>query len=144
MSKNKIERGSCVEMHFRISFENDFVAEDTFLYEPLAFKSGDGSLIPALDEFLLGMQVDDDGRLVINPDQGFGFRDDENVHQLPRSDFAQGMKLAKGQIIGFVSPAGDEVPGTILAVGDDQLTVDFNHPFAGHVVIFDVKIISVS
>lgn len=138
-----IEHGSRVEMHFRISLENGFIAEDTFAEEPQAFESGDGSLLPALDDFLLGMKVGDEGQLVVNPDQGFGFSDEENVHQIPRSDFADNMLLAKGQIVGFVTPAGDEVPGVILAIENDQLTIDFNHPFAGHTVTFDVEILSV-
>jgi len=143
MPTKKIQSGSLVKMHFRITLENDFIAEDTFIDEPLTLKSGDGTLVPALDEFLLGLKANDEGQLVLNPDQGFGFRDEANIHQIPRSEFADDMSPATGQIIGFVSPAGDEVPGTIIAVEDDQLRVDFNHPFAGHVVTFDVKILSV-
>ncbi|MDH5257810.1 MAG: FKBP-type peptidyl-prolyl cis-trans isomerase [Gammaproteobacteria bacterium] len=144
MSSKEIQGGSRVVMHFRISLENGFVAEDTFAEEPMTFESGDGTLIPALDEFLIGLQAEDHGQLVLNPDQGFGFRDDANIHQISASDFADDISLAEGQIIGFVSPAGDEVPGTILSIEKDQLMVDFNHPFAGHVVTFDVKILSVT
>lgn len=139
----EISHGSRVTMHFRISLENGFVAEDTYKDEPQVFESGDGSLVPALDEFLLGMKAGDEGQLALNPDQGFGFADEANIHQMPRSDFADNVLLAKGQIVGFVTPAGDEVPGTILKIENDQLTIDFNHPFAGHVVTFDVEILSV-
>ena len=144
MSSKKIKTGSRVEMHFRISLENGFVADDTFKEEPHIFESGDGSLVPALDEFLLGMEAGDEGQLTLNPDQGFGFIDEGNIHQVPKSNFPSDTILAKGQIVGFVSPAGDEVPGTIVAINDDQLTVDFNHPFAGHVVTFDVAIVDVN
>jgi len=147
MSKNKIEHGCSIEMHLRITLENGFVAEDTFLEDPLVFKSGDGTVVSALDEFLLGLKAGDEGQLILNPDQGFGFPDDANIHQMPKSDFTTtigtDLSLVKGQIMGFVTPSGDEVPGTIVAVTDDQLTVDFNHPFAGHVVTFDVKILKV-
>ena len=143
MTVGEIKQGSRVEMHFRISLENGFVAEDTFDEEPEIFESGDGSLVPALDEFLIGMRAGDEGQLILNPEQGYGFSDEENIHQVPRSDFADNMLLAKGQIVGFVTPSGDEAPGTILKVEKDQLTIDFNHPFAGHVVTFDVKILAV-
>jgi len=139
----KISSGSRVTMHFRISLGNGFVAEDTFAEDPQSFVSGDGSLLPALEAFLSGMQAGDEGQLVLNPDQGYGFRDEENIHQMPRSEFADNAVLAKGQIVGFVTPSGDELPGTILKIENDQLTIDFNHPFAGHVVTFDVKILSV-
>ncbi len=141
--KNEIKFGSRVEMHFRISLGNGFVAEDTFAEEPQVFESGDGSLVSALDEFLLGMKAGDEGQLVLSPDHGFGFSDEANIHQMSRSEFDVNTLLAKGQIVGFVTPAGDEVPGTIIKIENDQLTIDFNHPFAGHVVTFDVEILSV-
>jgi FKBP-type peptidyl-prolyl cis-trans isomerase SlpA len=31
----------------------------------------------------------------------------------------------------------------VSAVGDESVEVDFNHPLAGHTVIFDVEIIDV-
>ncbi|RLD74984.1 MAG: peptidylprolyl isomerase, partial [Bacteroidetes bacterium] len=40
-------------------------------------------------------------------------------------------------------PAGDEVPGMIKQVGADVVKVDFNHPLAGHELVYRVKIMSV-
>ncbi len=140
----KIVYGSQVGLHFRITLDNGFIAEDTFSDEPLIFKSGDGSLIPVLDEFLLGLKPGDEGQLIVLPEQGFGSRDEANIHKMHRSEFAENQVISKGQIIGFTSPAGDEVPGAVLDVTEDQLTIDFNHPFAGHTVTFDVKILMVS
>ena len=144
MSVNEIIEGREVALHFRITLDNGFIAEDTFSDEPFVFKSGDGSLLPALDEFLLGMKEKDEGQLVLEPDQGFGHKHEENIHQMPRSGFDENMLLRKGQVIGFTSPAGDEVPGTIVNIENDQLTIDFNHPFAGHTITFDVMVESVS
>ena len=51
--------------------------------------------------------------------------------------------MQPGLIIGFSTPAGDEVPGTVREVGDDTVLVDFNHPLAGREIIFDVKVLDV-
>lgn len=143
MSSKIIEPGSQVEMHFRITLDNGFVAEDTFSEEPFEFQIGDGSVIPALEDFLLGMKAGDEGQLTLNPDQAYGERTEENIHQMPRSDFPTDMPVGKGRVVGFTTPSGDEIPGTILNVADDQVTVDFNHPLAGHVMTIDVKVLSV-
>ena len=38
---------------------------------------------------------------------------------------------------------GSELPGIIRAVAGMSVTVDFNHPLAGHTVTFEVEILSV-
>jgi FKBP-type peptidyl-prolyl cis-trans isomerase SlpA len=45
--------------------------------------------------------------------------------------------------MGFDTPAGDELSGTILSVDGDTVAVDFNHPLAGRVVVFEVEILEV-
>jgi FKBP-type peptidyl-prolyl cis-trans isomerase SlpA len=45
-------------------------------------------------------------------------------------------------VVSFGSPDG-ELPGIIKAVGENKAIVDFNHPLAGRVVIFDVTILNV-
>jgi len=71
-------------------------------------------------------------------------RDPGKVHQLPRADFDAEMALEPGLIIGFNTPGGEELSGTIIAFDDVTVEVDFNHPLAGRVVIFDVEIIDVA
>ena len=51
--------------------------------------------------------------------------------------------LEPGVIVGFETADGDELAGAILSVGDETVEVDFNHPMAGHIIIFDVEIIDV-
>jgi len=54
------------------------------------------------------------------------------------------MKLEPGQIIAFESSEGEEMAGAILALDDEQVEVDFNHPLAGsRRVVFWVKVLEV-
>jgi FKBP-type peptidyl-prolyl cis-trans isomerase SlpA len=62
---------------------------------------------------------------------------------MQRDDFPEDMELKKGVIIAFAMPDEDEFPGTITEVGDEQVTVDFNHPIAGHEITFDVEILEI-
>jgi len=47
-------------------------------------------------------------------------------------------------IVSFTTPAGDELPGTVVEVDDEQVLVDFNHPLCGHAMDFEVEILAVS
>ena len=140
----EIQAGSRVTMHFSLTLEDGTVAEDSFDSEPLEFIMGDGSLNEGLELGLYGMKAGEEETLSMTPEQTFGFHDPENLHEMLRSEFDADMDLAEGMIIGFTTPAGDEVPGIIREVSDKLVIVDFNHPLAGHELLYRVKILDVS
>jgi len=144
MESNKIIRkGSEVEMHFRLSLKNGFVVEDTYGDKPFLFTQGDGSIVSGLEDLLDGVAEHAKEHFVLQPEQAYGFSDPRNIMPMPRSEFPDDMKLKQGVVVGFASPSGEEVPGTIVELSDTSVTVDFNHPLSDQSVVFDVEIISV-
>jgi FKBP-type peptidyl-prolyl cis-trans isomerase SlpA len=143
MSSRLIQPGAKVCMHFRICLEDGTEAESSFSGEPQTFTMGDGSLIPGLERALYGLHEQDQQTLRLPPREAFGARDASAIQQMPRGGFPADMVLEPGVIVGFSTPSGDEVPGIVLAVDEQQVKVDFNHPLAGHEIQFEVEIISV-
>jgi len=135
--------GSTVTLHLSLTLEDGTVAESTFKAEPHTFTMGDGSLVKGLELALYGLKPGATQRLELFPEQAFGMRDPAHIHQLPRSGFDPEITLEPGVIIGFETPEGVEMPGTVLVVEDASVKVDFNHPLAGHPLIFEVEIIDV-
>lgn len=131
-------------MHLRISLESGFIVEDTYGDEPICVTIGDGDLIPGLEQVMTGMQVGEKLEVTLSPFDAYGFHDDERVFEMPRSDFDESLEIEKGKIIGFITPSGEEVAGAILAVADDTVKVDFNHPLAGKNVVFDIEILKLN
>jgi FKBP-type peptidyl-prolyl cis-trans isomerase SlpA len=140
---NEICPGSRVTMHFSITLEDGTVAENSFDGDPLEFTMGDGTLNEGLELGLYGMKAGEEETLTLMPEQTFGFHDPDNIHEMPLSDFDSSMQLQEGLIIGFTTPAGDEVPGMIKQLDTDTVYVDFNHPLAGHELLYRVKILNV-
>ncbi len=138
-----IGHGCEVTMHFSLALEDGTIADATVDGEPMTFTMGDGTMIEGLEMVLYGLKVGDKQSLSIDPRDTFGFPDEENIHTLPRSEFADEMKIEEGMIIGFSTPSGEEIPGAIMEVGDDEVKVDFNHPLAGHEVVFTVEILDI-
>ena len=139
----QIEHGSRVRMHLSLTLADGTVAESTFGDEPLEFVMGDGTLVEGLELALFGLRAGERQKLTLHPDQTFGARDPAKVHWLPRSEFPADMALEPGLIVGFESDQGEELPGAVLAVEGDRVQVDFNHPLAGHPVIFECEILDV-
>jgi FKBP-type peptidyl-prolyl cis-trans isomerase SlpA len=138
-----IQPGSEVVMHFSITLEDGTVADSTEGEEPLQFVMGDQTLIEGLELALYGLKVGDKQSLKIDPENAYGYPDPENTHTMQRDEFPDDMEIKKGAIVAFAMPDEDEFPGTITEVGDEQVTVDFNHPIAGHEIIFDVEILEI-
>ena len=105
---------------------------------------GDESvLINGLQMALYGLKVGDRESILIDPDNAFGMPDDEAVQEMPLTDFPEDMTLEEGQIISFSTPDGDEIPGAVKKVGETSVTMDFNHPLAGHELKFEAEILGI-
>jgi FKBP-type peptidyl-prolyl cis-trans isomerase SlpA len=135
--------GCAVTMHFSLRFPDGFVADASEPGEPLTFVMGDGSLVQGLELALYGLKAGDSQTVELDPLHAFGYADPENVHSLPRAEFAPDLPLDIGTVIAFSTPSGEEVPGMIKEVKGDEVVVDFNHPLAGHDVIFEVEIVDI-
>lgn len=134
---------STVTLHLSLALEDGTVAESTLEDEPLTFTMGDGTLVAGLELGLYGLKAGATQRLVLEPQQAFGLHDPGKLHRLGREEFPAELALEPGVIIGFDTPSGEELPGTIVSLNDETVTVDFNHPLAGRAVVFDVEILAV-
>lgn len=143
MTNVPIGIGSTVTLHLALTLEDGTVAETTFDGNPHTLTMGDGSLVHGLELALYGLRPGATQRLELRPEQAYGPRDPARIQRLPRERFTAGMAPEPGQIIGFESPEGAELPGTVLAVSGDSVEVDFNHPLAGHTLVFEVEILDV-
>lgn len=140
----RIRPGCRVCMHFALRLEDGTEVDSSFDEEPLCFIVGDGTLIEGLELAILGLAAGDEQDLLIPAQEGYGFRDPDNVHELPLSDFDSSTPPETGMVIGFTTPSGEEVPGLIREVGEQSVQVDFNHPLAGHEIGFSVRILEVT
>jgi FKBP-type peptidyl-prolyl cis-trans isomerase SlpA len=139
----QIVPGSVVSLHLRIDLEDGTEALSTFDEEPVDLVVGDGTLQPGLELAIYGLSPGDRQTLNLMPEQAYGLRDTSLIHNLPLSDFGDGITPEAGQLIAFQLPGGEETAGLVLDVADGQVEVDFNHPLAGHEIRFSVEILSV-
>ncbi|MEW9798736.1 FKBP-type peptidyl-prolyl cis-trans isomerase [Alteromonas sp. CYL-A6] len=145
MTDNLVIGAKCeVILHFDLKLEDGSAADSTRVNnKPAKLVMGDGSLTPNFEACLLGLKKGDKKAFTLPAEDAFGRPDPNNIHYMDRSRFGADMAIEEGMILAFAQPDGTEVPGIIRSVAGDSVTVDFNHPLAGHTVIFDVEIIDV-
>lgn len=110
--------------------------------EPLPFIQGIGNIIPGLENALEGKAVGDKVQVSIPPAEGYGERNDEMVHAVPRKMFETADDLEVGMQFQTQSEAGMQVV-TVVGIEEEDVMVDANHPLAGATLNFDVTIMDV-
>lgn len=140
----QITQTSLVLLHYSLALADGTIIESSFDNEPLEVNMYDSSLPEGMMLALIGLRAGDTQTLTLTPEQCFGFRDEENIHDMPLSDFSGELEAEVGLIFNFGTPDGADLPGTILAIKNDAVEVDFNHPLAGLSLIFTVKILEVN
>ncbi|CUS47182.1 MAG: FKBP-type peptidyl-prolyl cis-trans isomerase SlpA [Idiomarinaceae bacterium HL-53] len=139
-----IEAGSKVVLHFDLKLEDGSAADSTRVNgKPARLTMGDGNLTPNFEACLLGLKPGDKGEFTLPPEDAFGQPNPQNIYHVELSRFSSETPPEIGAIIGFTQPDGREVPGIIRNIDGHIVTVDFNHPLAGHKVTFAVEILSV-
>jgi FKBP-type peptidyl-prolyl cis-trans isomerase SlpA len=139
-----INMSSLVLMHYSIKLTDGSVIESSFDDEPAEITMGNGDITDGMELALFGLSEGDEQTLVLTPEQGFGIRDEDNIHDMPLSDFPENLPPEAGLSYSFESPDGGEIPGTVLSLKKDSVKIDFNHPLAGQEIIFTVEILGVN
>lgn len=138
-----VEPGSTVTLHYTLSLASGKQADTTRGGDPAVLVVGRSDLHPAFEERLLGLSAGERRRFEIPCMEAFGPSEPGNVHLLPLGEFPPGLRVEPGLVIGFDLPSGEEVPGTVVEISGSEVRVDFNHPLAGHDLVFEVEILSV-
>jgi len=135
---------SAVLVHFDLKLEDGTLAESTRRQnKPALFRLGDQSLSTALEQSLLGLRVGDKKSFSLAPDDAFGPSNPDLVQFFSPRDFMDAGVPEVGIIMLFTAMNGNEMPGVVLAVTDESVTVDFNNPLAGRRVFFDIDVLAI-
>ena len=140
----QINMNSLVLLHYSLGFTEGKIIESSFDDEPVQIEMGQGDLPEGMELALFGLEEDATQTITLTPEQAFGFRDEDNIHDMPITDFPDELKPTAGLAFSFETPDGQEIPGTVLNVKDETVEVDFNHPLAGHELVFSVEILGIN
>ncbi len=135
-----VSEGTRVFLNFSLSLEDGSEIDNNFAGEPVDFVIGDGNLLPGFERLIFGMSPGDRHIYRVTPEQAFGMPNDNNVQDVPREQFDDDVELEIGLMFYFADANGGEVPGLVVTMDDDWVTVDFNHPLSGRTILFDVLI----
>ncbi|HAA74702.1 TPA: peptidylprolyl isomerase [Candidatus Latescibacteria bacterium] len=137
-----IQDGVVVGMHYTLKNYGGDTLDTSKGQDPMVFLYGFGNIIEGLEKAMAGKAVGDAFHVTVEPEDGYGVRDDALQQSIARSDFEGIDDIQVG--MRFLAETEDgPVPIRVVAIEDDKITVDGNHELAGERLHFSVSIESV-
>jgi len=136
--ESRIVEGSTVTIDFSVTLPDKKVVTSTEGKEPLSYVQGEGQVPLGLEKALLGLTAGDRKRVEVPPDQAYGPYDDKKRFTVARNRVPGDAK------VGSILQGKTGEPVRVVEMTDTAVVLDRNHPLAGKVVTFDVKILNVT
>ena len=140
----KVSADSQLTLHMIIRLENGEIAENTRrTARPTQARLGNGSLSENFEKALMGLAEGEKKTFHLSTEDTFGPPQPENVMTFPRGQFPTEILVEPGMMIEFENMNGSQMIGIVRAIHEDQVSVDFNHPLAGHALEFEVEVLEI-
>jgi len=134
-----VRRNHIVLLHMHVYDEQGELLQSTTDEGPFAYLHGHGNLVPKIESALEGKLPGESCEVEISPEEGYGERVEEAVMEVPREALAEGMEIEVGTPVAASGPDGP-MEFTIIAIEDDIITLDANHPLAGKQLTFKLQV----
>lgn len=143
----KIEKDKSVSLAYQLEVEGA-IADQAGKDQPLEYVHGTGMLLPRFEQEVEGKEPGDKFEFTLSPAEGYGEYKLEYKFDIPKEAFMsdgvlQEQFLQIGAIVPMLDGNGNVVRGTVAAVGEKSVTMDFNHPMAGKTLHFTGEVVDV-
>jgi FKBP-type peptidyl-prolyl cis-trans isomerase SlyD len=135
-----IQNNSAVSFHYKLTDDDGISIDSSEGKEPLDYLHGAGNIIPGLEKALEGKTIGDSLTVAVTAAEGYGEVQKELIQEVPKEAFQGIDTIEVGMQFEAQTGQGGTVPVTVVAVTDELVTVDGNHPLAGKNLNFDVTI----
>ena len=137
-----VETGRKNSIEYTLTLDGGEKADSNVGGEPLVFEQGAHQILPALEEALGGLKVNESRKVTLAPDEAFG----EVMPQLIQEvdpEMIPAEARVKGAELAAEDAQGNQRPVRVHEVRKDKIVVDMNHPLAGKTLHFDVKVLAI-
>ena len=115
---------------------------------PLTFIVGMGNLLPKFEAHLLGKKIGESFTISLSSEDAYGPVLESSVIDIPTDIFKidgviDSTLLQLGNIVPMMDREGRRLNGLVKKIGDENVTMDFNHPMAGTNLYFKGEVTDV-
>lgn len=137
------KNGDTVKVAYTGKLDDGSVFDTTNEGEPIEFTIGQGQVLPAFEEAVVGMDSGDSKTIMIPPDEAYGDRSDELILTMDRDQVPFDREPEVGKMYRLVQKDGQSFPVTVMDMSEETIVFDANHPLAGKDLTFDIQLVQI-
>ncbi|MDX1387723.1 MAG: peptidylprolyl isomerase [Acidobacteriota bacterium] len=139
----KVAKNHVVSMHYTLTGPDGNEIDSSSGSDPFSYLHGARNIVPGLEKALEGKSAGDEFQVELQPEDAYGPRTDELIQMVPRKMFQGADKVEVGQSFRSEGQDGSVRTIVVVDVDGDNVKVDANHPLAGMVLSFDIRVTDV-
>lgn len=137
-----VRAGKQVSFEYTLRLDDKLVLDSNVNAEPLSYIHGLQQLMPGLENGLQGLKVGEVKKIVVQPEDGYGLIDEHAYMEAYKASIPpESLKI--GAIIEGQDTTGNPIYPRIKEITKDEVILDYNHPLAGKILYFDVKVLEI-
>ena len=137
-----IKKGDIIKVEYEGSLEDGSIFDSTERNggNPLKFEVGSGQIIKGFDEAVIGKEVGEEFSIKLQPSEAYGYYNKDLMRKMPKNLFPKEQDPKPGMIIQVMDETGHVMLAAIKKVQEEEVIIDMNHPLAGKVLNFKIKV----
>ncbi|VVC00680.1 FKBP-type peptidyl-prolyl cis-trans isomerase [uncultured archaeon] len=139
MSTLSVSNGDSVKVEYTGKFTDGNIFDQSEAGSPLEFTVGAGQMIKGFDKAVLGMKLNEEKTITLQPEDAYGPVTDEALIWVPKEKMPSDTNVT----IGTKLMTSSGIPVTVIDMNADSVKVDFNHPLAGKTLVFRLKVVDI-
>ena len=133
--------GDTVRVHYRGTLNDGTEFDSSAGRDPIELTIGSGQVIPGFEAALMGMAEGDVKSVTLEAEDAYGPQIPELVHVVERTRIPPEVQLDIGTVLQAADASGNQVRLLVVELGDDNVTLDANHPLAGKALTFELQLV---
>lgn len=139
---NTVSQGKTISLEYTVKLEDGAVIDSNVGNSPLTYKQGENQVISGIETAVEGMEVGQAKQAIVPPTAGYGDRDPNALHEIPKEKVPKDVKV--GTQLHGKDASGREIKPIVSAIKEETVVLDFNHPLAGKTLYVDLKVLNVT
>jgi FKBP-type peptidyl-prolyl cis-trans isomerase SlyD len=133
---SSVKKDVVVTMEYRLEVDGKEIDSG-----PIQFLHGHGNIIPGLEAEVEGMQLNEEKEVFVKAEDAYGFYNPEMEIEMPLTSFPENFEIKLGHPMRLHDGAGNVFTGIAMAMTDETVTLNLNHPLAGKDLLFKTRVV---
>jgi FKBP-type peptidyl-prolyl cis-trans isomerase 2 len=143
----QVEENDSVKVTLVGTLDNETVFETVEESSPRIFDLNEESTPKPIRRILLGMREGEMRKVRLEAEEGeFGIRRGDLLQEIPIKQFNSNIEPKVGLVLSMnVESNGvtHQIPATVVEIKTECVTIDYNHPLAGHPLNYIITVIEI-